>query len=72
MGTYKHISRFRSSRMIGRDLAHFYMSVYTQNSVRFVLVIINLFNLSYYLFLLFLFLFWDIFYSSTEDKKESN
>ncbi|XP_025097786.1 LOW QUALITY PROTEIN: trafficking protein particle complex subunit 10-like [Pomacea canaliculata] len=25
MGTYKHISRFRSSRMIGRDLAHFYM-----------------------------------------------
>lgn len=27
MGTYKHISRFRSSRMIGRELAAFYMSI---------------------------------------------
>ncbi|KAK3098351.1 hypothetical protein FSP39_018670 [Pinctada imbricata] len=26
MGTYKHISRFRSARLIGKDLAEFYMS----------------------------------------------
>ncbi|KAL8586604.1 hypothetical protein ACOMHN_040112 [Nucella lapillus] len=27
MGTYKHISRFRSSRKIGRELASFYMNI---------------------------------------------
>ncbi|KAK7503040.1 hypothetical protein BaRGS_00005666 [Batillaria attramentaria] len=27
MGTFKHISRFRSSRMIGRELASFYMKI---------------------------------------------
>ena len=27
MGTYKHIGRIRSARMIGRDLAAFYMQL---------------------------------------------